>query len=277
MTRFFDLMNVSSSGYYDWCKRKPSQRHLENRQLEERISYLYYRHHGYYGYRRIYYALLAQGLYSGSRERIRRRMKCLRLRAKHHRPYKVTTHSRHNFQISPNVLNRHFVATKPDEKWVGDITYIRTSHGWLYLATMIDLFSRKVVGWSMGSRIAADLVCSALEMALKRKHYPKGVLVHSDRGSQYCSKAYRQLIQKYQLTQSMSRRGNCWDNAVAESFFHSLKVERINKRVFRTKQEVRNTIFDYIEMYYNRYRLHSSIGYKSPTEYEVQYYEKLAV
>lgn len=269
-------MNVSSSGYYDWCKRKPSQRQLENQLLDGKISLLYYRHHGYYGYRRIYYALLAQGVYSGSRERIRRRMRCLRLRAKHRKPYKVTTHSRHNLRVSPNLLERDFTAGVPNKKWVGDITYIRTTHGWLYLATMIDLFSRKVVGWSMGSRITADLVCGALKMALKRRNYPKDVLVHSDRGSQYCSKAYRKLIQEHQLTQSMSRKGNCWDNAVAESFFHSLKVERINRRVFRTQQEARNTIFSYIEMYYNRDRLHSSIGYTSPAEYEVQHYAKLA-
>ena len=169
------------------------------------------------------------------------------------------------------MLGRDFSASAPNQKWVGDITYLYTREGWLYLAVVIDLYSRAVVGWSMNSRMTADLVCDALTMALFRRGRPKNVIVHSDRGSQYCSYAYRGLIEKHHLTLSMSRKGNCWDNACAESFFHSLKVEAIYGEPVMERETMRQTVFEYIEIDYNRTRRHSANGYLSPEDYESKY------
>ena len=184
------------------------------------------------------------------------------------RKFKVTTDSNHSLPVAPNLLARDFTASAPNQKWVGDITYLMTSEGWLYLAVIIDLYSRSVVGWSMGERMTSSLVCDALTMALFRRGFPKDVILHSDRGSQYCSHAYREMADKYQLKMSMSRKGNCWDNACAESFFHSLKVEAIQYEPIMTKKEMRQNIFEYIEVDYNRVRRHSAMGYLSPENYE---------
>lgn len=185
--------------------------------------------------------------------------------------FKVTTDSDHRLPVAPNLLKRNFQADAPNQKWAGDITYLYTSEGWLYLAVMIDLHSRTVVGWSMNTRMTASLVCDALTMALFKRGRPKDVIVHSDRGSQYASQAYRKIIDQYDLRQSMSRKGNCWDNACAESFFHSLKVEAIHGEPILTREQMRQTVFEYIEVDYNRQRRHSALGYLSPENFEKQY------
>ncbi len=182
----------------------------------------------------------------------------------------MTTDSNHSLPVAPNLLARDFSAQQPNEKWVTDITYIQTTEGWLYLAVMIDLYSRKIVGWSMSKHIDAQLVCDALTMALWQRKFPKGVIVHSDRGSQYASHAFRDLLEKHSLTQSMSRKGDCWDNACAESFFHSLKVELIHGEPLQDGRQTREFVFEYIEVDYNRYRRHSAIGLVSPERFEAR-------
>ena len=190
--------------------------------------------------------------------------------AKAARKFKATTHSKHHLLVFDNLLNQNFSATASNQKWVGDITYLGTDEGWLYLAVIIDLFSRQVIGWAMSERMTADLVCDALPMAIFKRKCPKGVIVHSDRGSQYCSHAYRELLQQHQLHGSMSAKGNCYDNACAESFFHSLKVEAIHGERFATHDNMRHTVFEYIETHYNRNRLYSTLGYLSPVDFEAQ-------
>ena len=195
-------------------------------------------------------------------------MKDLNLKVKMKRRYKNTTDSNHNLPIAPNILNRDFYASNPDEKYVGDITYISTGEGWLYLATVIDLYSRKVVGWSMADTMKVSLVNDALKMAIKHRNPPKGLLWHTDRGSQYASYSHKDLLKQHGIVQSMSRKGNCWDNAVAESFFKTLKSDLIYKTYFYTKKEAQREIFEYIEFYYNRTRSHSYLGNLSPVRFE---------
>lgn len=182
--------------------------------------------------------------------------------------YKVTTDSQHSLPIYKNLLNRDFTTTTINQKWSGDITYIRTDEGWLYLAVIIDLHSRAVIGWAMNKRMTKELVCNALMMALFRRGFPKNVIMHTDRGSQYASNSYRKLLACHHLIGSMSRKGNCWDNAIAESFFHTLKVELINDQRFESREKAKLSIFEYIESYYNRKRRHSSIDYMTPLELE---------
>ena len=182
--------------------------------------------------------------------------------------FKVTTDSEHSLPVYSNVLNRNFTTTAINQKWVGDITYIPTKEGWLYLAVIIDLHSRAIIGWSMNKRMTKDLVCRALLMALFKRGFPKKVIMHSDRGSQYASKKHQKLLEVYDLIGSMSRKGNCWDNAIAESFFHTLKVELVNSAQFATRGEAKLAIFEYIEGYYNRRRMHSAINYYAPMEFE---------
>ena len=186
------------------------------------------------------------------------------------RKFKVTTDSDHQLPIADNLLERDFSAEIPNQKWVQDITYLWTSEGWLYLAVVIDLYSRAVVGWSMNKHMKASLVTDALTMAMFRRGMPKDVMIHSDRGSQYCSHAYRDLTKEHDFKISMSRKGNCWDNAVAESFFHSLKVEAIQYESIMTRNEMRQAVFEYIDIDYNRKRRHSAIGYKSPFNFELK-------
>lgn len=186
------------------------------------------------------------------------------------RKFKVTTNSDHKLPVAPNLLEQDFSASAPNQKWVQDITYLMTGEGWLYLAVVIDLYSRAVVGWSMSSRMTANLVCDALRMALFRRGMPEGVIVHSDRGSQYCSHAYRDLAAAHDLQLSMSRKGNCWDNACAESFFHSLKVEAVQYEPIMDRETMRQAVFEYIEVDYNRTRRHSALGYISPENYELK-------
>jgi len=195
-------------------------------------------------------------------------MKKMGLKAIAKRKFKVTTDSEHNRPVFKNVLNRDFSTTAVNQKWVGDITYVSTDEGWLYLAVIIDLHSRAVIGWSMSKRMKKDLVCDALLMALFKRKFPKDVVMHTDRGSQYCSKKYRAIIKNNKLNGSMSRKGNCWDNAIAESFFHTLKTELIHLSRYTTRADARQSIFKYIEGYYNQRRMHSAIDYRTPIEFE---------
>ncbi|QGP60399.1 putative transposase OrfB [Piscirickettsia salmonis] len=184
------------------------------------------------------------------------------------RKFKVTTDSKHRLPIAKNVLDRNFSATRPNQKYVGDITYIRTQQGWLYLAVVIDLFSRKVVGWAMEDHMEASLVNDALLMALWKRKPKTGLIWHSDRGSQYASESHREILKNHKIKQSMSRKGDCWDNAVSESFFHTLKMELVHHMNFKNRQEAKSAIFEYIEVFYNRKRIHSANDYLSPEEYE---------
>ena len=204
-----------------------------------------------------------------SKRRIGNIMKYLNLIPKMRKRFKVnTTDSNHNLPIAPNILDRDFYSGLADTKYIGDITYIHTAEDWLYLATVIDLFSRKVVGWSMEDNMRVTLVNDALKMAIQRKKPPAGLIWHTDRGSQYASYSHRDLLQEHSIVQSMSRKGNCWDNAVAESFFHSLKTELTNYKMFETRAQANQKIFEYIEVFYKRQRIHSSNNYLSPTEFK---------
>ena len=261
------MLGVSSSGYYDWQKRPPSPRHLEDEQLTPLITEIFNSQRSGCGTRVIKKALSRQG-YRISRRRIGRLMKQTGLRCKTRKKFKATTNSRHSYPIAPNLLDRAFSIDKPDQVWVGDITYVWTDEGWLYLAIVIDLFSRRVVGWSMDKRMKASLVNDALLMAIWQRKPKQGLLWHTDRGSQYASENHREILEAHGITQSMSRKGNCWDNAVAESFFHTIKVELIHQYRFKTREEAKQAIFDYIEVFYNRQRLHSTNDYWSPADYE---------
>ncbi len=262
-----ELFSVSRSGYYAWLKKKLSQRDIKNTILDQPIKAIYMNHHQRYGAPRITIALKQQGILC-SHTRVARRMQALGLKALAKRPYKVTTDSKHAQPVYDNVLDRDFSTTAVNQKWCGDITYIRTDEGWLYLAVIIDLHSRAVIGWSMNQRMNKQLVCDALLMALFKRKFPQGVIIHHDRGSQYCSKKYQQIIQYNQLTGSMSRRGNCWDNAVSESFFHSLKVELVHQHRYKNREQAKQSIFQYIEGYYNLKRMHSAIDYRTPDQVE---------
>lgn len=190
------------------------------------------------------------------------------IQAKRRRKFKATTNSKHNLPVAENLLDREFTVAKPNQAWVGDITYVPTEEGWLYLSTWIDLYSRKIVGWSMAPRMTADIVVSAFRMALFRQKGQAPQLVHSDRGSQYASDAFRKELKTFGCTQSMSRKGNCWDNAVAESFFGTLKTELVHHEKYKTREQARLSIFDYIEMFYNKRRAHSHLNYLSPEDFE---------
>jgi transposase InsO family protein len=192
----------------------------------------------------------------------------LNIRARFKRQFRKTTNSNHNYPIAPNLLNRQFKVDAPNRVWVADITYIRTYEGWLYLAAVIDLFSRKVVGWSMSNTIDSELAISALKMAIKRRRPPKGLMHHTDRGVQYASASYREVLKDNHIICSMSRKGNCWDNAVAESFFSTLKTECIEGKIYFSRAQARRKIFEYIEIYYNRKRRHSTIGSMTPENFE---------
>lgn len=264
-----EILGVSRSGYYAFYDKQPSKQQQANEVLDIQIKNIHSAHKGRYGTPRIHRELQAQGNRCG-RHRVARRLRVLGLKTRPKRRFVTTTDSRHSLPVSPNLLDRDFAAAAPNQKWVGDITYIWTTEGWMYLATMIDLYSRAVIGWSLQDSMTKTLVCDALQMALWRRGFPIGVIVHSDRGSQYCSDAYQALIKQYQLKCSMSRRGNCWDNAVAESFFHTLKTELIYEMQYLTKAETKQKIFEYLEVYYNRKRRHSSIDYRTPHDFENQ-------
>lgn len=262
------LLSVSRSGYYSWCKRKPSKRAQANQLLDEKIREIHQLNKGRYGAFRIWKALKADDI-TVSFNRVKRRCKVLAIKAKRGCQFKLTTDSSHKLPVAANILNRDFTTTGPNQKWVGDITYISTGEGWLYLAVVIDLYSRKVVGWAMSPLINKVLVCDALLAALWARGFPKNVIMHTDRGSQYCSNRYQKLLEVHDLICSMSRKANCWDNAIAESFFKTLKAEQVNRMSYKTRDQAKQDIFEYIEAYYNQVRLHSSLDFKAPNIVEL--------
>ena len=263
------LLSVSVSGYYAWLNRAPSKRTIVNQQLTGKIKRLFEHKRSRYGAPRITRQLKAEDQAVG-RHRVARLMKAAGLRAKAARKFKATTNSNHRLPVAENLLKQDFTAKHPNEKWVSDITYIWTGEGWLYLAVVMDLYSRYIVGWSLSERMTSTLVTDALQMALWRRGAPQGVIVHSDRGSQYCSHAYQMLLKQYHCICSMSKRGDCYDNAAMESWNHTFKVESIHGEVFKTRDEAKKQIFDYIEIYYNRQRIHSTLGYLSPEAFEMK-------
>lgn len=261
-------MKVSRSSYYAWLWAPKSKRARQDEILTQEIILIFKEGRQTYGARRIKKKLALQGMIV-SRKRIGRLMKQAGLWCKTRRKFKVTTCSNHAKPISPNLLERRFDVDHINQYWVGDITYVATRKGWLYLATVIDLYSRKVVGWSMSDHMRAQLVNDALLMAIWQRKPSKGLIWHTDRGSQYASDSHRNTLKDHHIIQSMSRKGNCWDNAVAESFFHTLKTELIHHHKFENQEEARHAIFEYIEVFYNRNRIHSSNNYLSPTDYEI--------
>jgi putative transposase len=264
------LLGVSRSAYYDYVPRKDNRRSDPyHEELLDAVRNIAKSSHYTYGSRRMKNALHELNCLAG-RWKARSLMKEAGVQVKHRKKYKVTTNSNHKQPVFENKLNRQFDAANPDQAYVGDITYLWTQQGWLYLAIVIDLFSRKVVGWSMSSRMKALLVCDALQMAIWRRRPQNGLIVHSDRGSQYASKEHRRLLQTHGFIGSMSRKGNCLDNAVAESFFGSLKQKRVQWRNYQTRYEAQQDVLQYITMFYNSHRLHSYLGYKSPNQYEAE-------
>ena len=253
-------LHLSQRGFKSWQIKH--QNAISN-SLEDDLKSCFETHKCRAGSPKLAHDLYAMG-YKTSARTVSRRMVDLGLRARHPKKFKPTTDSKHNLHVSPNLLERDFKADKPNQKWVGDITYLRTKDGWLYLATVIDLYSRAIIGWQMSHTIDAKLITDALQAAYATRGKPAGVIFHSDRGSQYCSKLFRGFIKQAGLVQSMSRKGNCWDNAVAESFFKSLKTEAVYGFALVSRDTMRARVFEYIEMYYNTIRRHSTIGYVSP-------------
>jgi len=266
MCRF---LQVSRSAYYDWLHRVPSAGEKDDAELTGILQSEFTKSRATYGTRRLKAALLGLDR-TVSRRRISRLMREAGLVCKTKRKFKATTNSKHDLPIAPNHLDRQFNVDRPNQVYAGDITYIHTQEGWLYLAVVIDLYSRQVVGWSMAEHMRTKLVNDALLMAVWKRKPEKGLMWHTDRGSQYASESHRALLTQHGIRQSMSRKGNCWDNAVSESFFHSLKTELIHHQTYQTRSEAKQAVFEYIEVFYNRERLHSANGYLSPVDYELQ-------
>lgn len=261
------LLDVKASGFYAWSRRGPSRHAQDDERLKRRISAVHAESDGVYGSPKVRDELLDAGVAVG-KHRVARLMRELGLAGCPKKRYKVTTHSDHGFAVAPNHLQRDFTATAPNQRWVADITYIRTGEGWLYLAVVLDLYSRAVVGWSMSQRMNRDLVLKALLMALWQRRPDGELMHHSDRGSQYASGDFQALLDEHGIVCSMSDTGNCYDNAAMESFFGLLKRERVYRRRYHTRQEARADVFDYIERFYNRKRRHGSAGRMSPLAYE---------
>lgn len=267
------ILEVSKSGYFAWKNRPDSAKEKSDRVLAEKIATIHSEHRSVYGSPRIHQVLKENG-FQVSRKRVARLMKELGISAKRCRRRVITTDSKHDLPIAENLLERNFGADAPDKKWATDITYIETGEGFLYLAAIEDLWSRRIVGWAMEATMDRSLVLSALEMALGRRNPEPGMIHHSDRGSQYASKDYRQMLVDQGIQVSMSRRGDCYDNAMIESFWHTLKNELVYRTNFKTHQEAKDAIFEYIEVFYNRKRRHSSIGYQSPESFEKEFSKK---
>ncbi|MGR3293334.1 MAG: IS3 family transposase [Candidatus Scalindua sp.] len=261
-------LKVSKSGYYAWKGRGKSRRELENEKLDQVIRKAHRRSRERYGSPRIAKELEARGV-NCSENRVARRMRLSGIVAKTRRRFKVTTRSKHNHPVAYNLINQNFNTERPDQKWVSDITYVWTREGWLYLAVILDLFSRQVVGWSMSHSLSQELVLKAFRQALWRRSPGAGVIFHSDQGVQYACQAFRDMLKEHKFVQSMSGKGNCYDNAVAESFFHTLKTELVYFESYQTRDEARKSIFEYIEIFYNRQRRHSTLGYLSPVNFEL--------
>ena len=262
-------LKVSRSGYYAWKKKPVSKREKENEQLVEEIREIHEGSRYTYGSPRMQAELREKGYFIGH-NRIARLMRENRIQAKMKKKFKVTTHSKHSLPVAENLLRGDVQIHRPNQVWVSDITYLRSSEGWLYLCIIMDLYSRSIVGWSMEERLTKELVLKSLEMACMRRAAERGIIFHSDRGSQYASNDFRALITEKGFIASMSGKGNCYDNAHAESFFHTIKTEEVYGNTYRTRQEAKLSIFEYIEVFYNRVRKHSQLGYLSPYQFEVQ-------
>jgi transposase InsO family protein len=260
-------LEVSRSAYYAWKKRPKSARQLENETLLEKIKGIYHQSRCLYGSPRITAELKAQGT-GCNHKRVARLMRKGGIQAKTRKTFKVTTNSRHHYPVFPNILDRVFEAAAADQIWASDITYIRTGQGWLYLAAILDIFSRRIVGWSMDSYIDHVLVLNAIRQAIGRRNPAQGCIFHSDRGVQYACEDVRTYLKEQNFIQSMCGKGNCFDNAIVETFFGTLKSELVYFHNYHTKAEAKQSIFEYIEIYYNRYRRHSALDYMSPFEFE---------
>jgi len=265
-----DVLEVSSSGYYAWLHRKPEVDKSRTQQMVQAVTASYLQSNRVYGYRKVYKDLRALSI-AGCSETVRRVMKRLGFSAYMKRKYVVTTDSDHSFSVADNLLDRDFSATAPNQKWVADITYIPTQEGWLFLAAVLDLFGRRIVGWAMSQWIDETLVSSALQMAIQHRHPQPGLLHHSDRGSQYASDGYQDILDQVGMVCSMSRKGNCWDNAVMERFFGSLKREWIKDKIYPTREDAKKDLFRYIEWFYNTQRRHAALEYQTPAAVEEQY------
>ena len=264
------VLEVSRSGYYRWLRAEPSDRQRRTERIGVEAKRAFEENHGSVGYRKVYKQLVAEGI-ACCPETVRKTLTREGLHASVAPKFvPATTDSDHDLPIAENLLARDFTATRPNQKWVSDITYIRTGEGWLYLAVVIDLFSRKVVGWAMADQMRVDLVLEAFEMAILHRRPTGDLLFHSDRGSQYAANAFRDRLDFLDVTQSMSRKGNCWDNAPAESFFGRLKTEWVGRYTYRSRKEARRSVYFYIEMFYNSKRLHATLGYLSPNQFETQ-------
>jgi putative transposase len=273
--RMAKVLNVSRSGYYAWIDRPPSKRARENARLDVEIKAVYMASKRRYGSVKITRKLAKRGKKYG-RTRVANRMRKMGVRSIVRKRFKVTTDSKHTYPIAPNLLNRNFRVLLPNQVWVSDITYIRTKSGWAYLTVFIDLYSRMVIGWAVSTSLSHEMVLEAFQKALWRRKPGKGLIVHSDRGVQYACDEFRKTLNKHGCIQSMSRKGDCWDNAVAESFFKTVKTEWVYHVDLQDIHHVRRETFEYLEIFYNRERLHATLGYQSPAEYEELEYKKCA-
>ena len=260
-------LKVSSAGYYAWHERPESARASANRGLLTEIRAIHQESRRTYGSPSIWHALRSRGRCVGEK-RVARLMRAEGIRAKTVKKWRATTDSGHKLPVAGNTLDRRFAVSTPNRVWAGDITYVWTDEGWLYLAVVLDLFSRAVIGWAMSARLTADLASAALTMALRRRQPGQGLLHHSDRGIQYASGDYQRLLGEHGIACSMSRKGNCWDNACVESFFGTFKKELIHDQRYASREEAKQDVFEWIEVFYNRLRRHSTLGYRSPAEFE---------
>jgi putative transposase len=273
VTRMCMALNVSPSGFYAWRSRPVSAREMANRELVKKIEFVYYDSYETYGSPRVYHELKAQDV-ACSENRVARLMRLRGLRAKQVRRYKTTTKRNKKHPVAPNLLKRDFRADRPDHKWLTDITYIPTQEGWLYLAVILDLYNRGIVGWAMSERMTSALTTSALKMAIRERQPGDGLIHHSDQGSQYTDGTYQDLLRDHGIQASMNGVGTWYDNAPMESFFGTLKSELVHHRVYHTRDDARPDLFFYIEAFYNRRRRHSSLDYLSPEAYEQLYRER---
>jgi putative transposase len=261
------LLKVSRSGYYEWVCRPVSKRFQEDKELLVKIKAIHKSSRKIYGLLKIHQELLSSGC-KVNKKRVFRLMRTNDIRSIRKKKTRATTNSKHNMPVASNLLKRNFTVVAPNKVWVSDITYVPTNEGWLYLATVMDLFSRRIVGWSMDSHMKTELVADALKMAISMRHPRAELIHHSDRGCQYASNDYQELLKQNNMICSMSRKGDCWDNAVMESFYSNLKSEVLHHNIYKNRKEAKKDIFDYIEVFYNRQRLHSTLGYKTPVGFE---------
>jgi putative transposase len=268
------VLDLSTSGYYAWAQQPQSRREQENLKLMDEIREIHESCHQTYGSPRIAKALQQKGLQC-SRQRAARLMRRMGIRAKTARKFKVTTDSNHHEPIAPNLLKQKFTVEAPNKVWTSDITYVWTKRGWQYLTIILELFNREIIGYSLSNRLTAkSTVVAALDMAVKHRRPPEGIILHSDRGIQYASKSFRKRLKKYRMTQSMSGKGNCYDNAVTETVFKTLKTEWIYGTSYADEHELRLSVFEYIELFYNRKRMHSALGYLTPAEFMRRYHQQ---